>query len=138
MLTAPSLWSGTTTAFLPTNVDKIEAMKILAMNLKFDNDNIDDPQKHELFKHAGYSDYQLYMNQAITKDQYLESVRKTFKDEMVTSILEKGGIDIGQPIWRKLFFDEDPDKIFAEMIGVAEPMKSIIRLIKSDDDDRSE
>lgn len=137
-LTAPLLWSGTTTAFLPTNVDKIEAMKILAMNLKFDNDNIDDPQKHELFKHAGYSDYQLYMNQAITKDQYLESVRKTFKDEMVTSILEKGGIDIGQPIWRKLFFDEDPDKIFAEMIGVAEPLKSIIRLIKSDDDDRSE
>jgi len=135
-LTAPFLWSGTT-AFLPTNVDKIEAMKILAMNLKFDNDNIEDLQKHELFKHAGYSDYQLYMNQAITKDQYMESVRKTFKDEMVTSILEQGGIDIGQPIWRKLFFNEDPDKIFAEMVGVQEPLKSIIRLIKSDDEDRN-
>merc|ERR1712141_458513 len=57
---------------------------------------------------------------------------------MVTSFLEQGGIDIGEPIWRKIFFNDDPDKIFAEMIGVQEPLKSIIRLIKSDDDDENE
>lgn len=119
-----------TTAFLGADLDQL---KILAMSSKFDRDKLTSTQQRELFKHAGFSDMELFMTQKIDSAEYTKSVKKHMKDQMLENMLANGGIDISQPLWRKYFFEDDPNKLLAEMVGLQEPMKSILRLIKSSD-----
>lgn len=107
--------------------DLSTVMRLKAMERQFTEDHIDDDQKVALMEVAGFGDMELFMSKQITASDFKESMMQEMKDRMITQILQGGGIDISNPIWRRTFFaDRDDAELFTE--SMAEPMQSIIRL----------
>jgi hypothetical protein len=65
----------------------------------------------------------------MSADYFKLSMKRQMKDKMITQILQGGGIDLSNPLWRRHFFsDRDDNELFTE--SMPEPQQSIIRLIR--------
>jgi len=106
-------------------------MKIKAMGNQFNGDSLDNSQQNALMHVAGFNDMELYMAKQITPEQFKTSMKQKMKDEMIQNILQGGGVDISNPLWRMKFFG---DKTKADIIteSMPEPMQTIVRLSKDD------
>lgn len=131
----------TATAFanLGANLNIERLLTLQAMRRQFDEDQIDDvDQRNALMKHfTGADDLQLFMSRQMSAEDFKTSMKRQMKDKMITQILQGGGIDLSNPMWRRHFFnDRDDSELFTE--SMREPQQSIIRLIRADDADQQE
>lgn len=127
------------TGFSFTNFNMEKLMTLQAMRSQFDEDQIGDEQQNALMKHfTGASDLQLFMSRQMSADDFKLSMKRQMKDKMITQILQGGGIDLSNPLWRRHFFrdDRDDSELFTE--SMPEPQQSIIRLIRDSDAENQE
>lgn len=116
------------------NFDMGKYMKIQAMRNQFTEDKIDNSQQNALMKVAGFDDMELFLSKQISADELRQSMKAEFKDKLITDIMTGGGIDISNPMWRRKFFDDKSDaELFTE--SLPEPMQSILRLIRENEED---
>jgi len=113
------------------NFDVSSYMKIQAMGNQFKTDSIGSEQSNALMKVAGFSDMELFMSKQISADDLKTSLKQEFKDKIISDIMQGGGIDISNPLWRRKFFKDKTDaELFTD--SMPEPMKTIVRLTKDD------
>jgi len=119
------------------NFDMGSYMRIQAMKQQFDTDSIGNEQQNALMNVAGFSDMELYLSKQISPDQFKQSLKQKMKDQMITDIMNSGGIDISNPLWRRKFFADKTDaELFTETMP--EPMQSIVRLTKANEPELKE
>lgn len=124
--------AATATAFKNFNIERL--LTIQAMKNQFVEDSItDSEQQNALMRHfTGASDMQLFLSKQMTADEFKISMKRQMKDKMIGQILNGGGIDLSNPMWRRHFFeDRDDSELFTE--SLPEPQQSIIRLIRDAD-----
>jgi len=124
---AAALFKVSDAAFNVGSFDFAKYMKIQSMKSQFNKDYLHKDQQSSLFSIAGFSDMELFMSKHLSADELKQSMKQEMKDKMLADILNGGGIDISNPIWRKKFFkDKDNAELFTE--SMQEPLQSIIRL----------
>lgn len=111
------------------NVDMATLMKLSAMRRQFNVDSIDQTQSVALMEYAGFNDMELFMSKQISAADFKTSMKQQMKDKLIQNVMSQGGIDLTNPFFRKQFFD-DIDNAESFTMGMAEPMQSIIRLMK--------
>lgn len=119
------------------NFDMNAYMKIQAMKNKFNADRLDKDQQSALMQVAGFGDMDLFLSKHLTPAEFKQSLKQEMKDRMVSDLLNGGGIDISNPLWRRQFFK---DKNNAELLTetMPEPMRSIVRLTRDANPDNKE
>lgn len=104
-------------------------MRIQAMKNQFSTDHIGDTQANALMGVAGFSDMELFMSKQISADELKASMKAEYKDKIISEIMQGGGIDISNPLWRRKFFSDKTDaELFSETLP--EPTQTIMRLSK--------
>lgn len=107
------------------------------MGNQFKGDRLGQGQQNALMHVAGFNDMELFMSKQISADELKNSMKQKYKDEMISKIMQGGGIDISNPLWRMKFFgDKSKAEMFSE--SLPEPMQTIMRLSKDDIPSRKE
>ena len=134
-LRLPALWSMKLALALlfganaQLQFDATAMLKMQAMKSKFILDSIGHTQQVGLLEHAGFSDWDLFSGGIIGATEFRKSMKQRMLDQYIESILVNGGLDISQPMYRKMFFgDLDDNKMYAEAT-LKEPMQSIVQAV---------
>lgn len=118
-------------SFGPDMLQKM--LKIQSMQTQFGKDSLETDQQQALMRYAGFDDMELFYSKQIDASDLKRSLKQQMKDRMIENMVSSGGIDISSPLFRKMIVGDTGDgEILSSMDQFrAEPMKTIVRLMKN-------